>query len=131
MKPLLCIALMCFACPAGAQIVGDTLQEAEVHGKSQIVDSKDAYSVGARRSEINKRPTYHYQSLAELLASGSTAFIRSTGLNTFSTLSLRGASAAQSAVYWEGVPLMNGATGLADISTLPVGLFSAVTLDYG
>src|SRR6185295_8939893 len=45
--------------------------------------------------------------------------------------SFRGASAAQSAVYWEGVPLMNGATGLTDVSLLPLSLIDSISLDYG
>jgi iron complex outermembrane receptor protein len=110
----------------------DTLQGVEVSDKRNE-DIKDSYSSGTKQIGIDSRTLriYQHQSLADLLAATSTTFIKSTGLGTFSTLSLRGASAAQSAVYWEGVPLMNGATGLTDISLLPVGLFGDITMNYG
>ncbi len=43
----------------------------------------------------------------------------------------RGASAAQSAVLWNGVPILNPALGVADISLLNTGLFDNISLQYG
>ncbi len=115
------------------QIIGDTLKAAEVIGERTIPDDKQQYSAGAKKMAIDEptRLLYQQETLAELLAANTTAFVRATGLNTFSTLSLRGASSAQSAVYWEGVPLMNGATGITDISLLPVSSMRGITVDYG
>lgn len=132
MKRLLCLLLLTISVSQATAQTTDTLQGVEVKDKREE-DVKDSYSSGAKQISIDSRTLriYQHQSLADLLAATSTAFIRSTGLGTFSTLSLRGASAAQSAVYWEGVPLMNGATGVTDISLLPVGLFGDITVNYG
>src|SRR4051812_24304008 len=113
MRRLLCLLLLAVSASQAYAQTMDTLQGVEVKDK-RSADLKDAYNSGAKQISIDSRTLriYQHQSLADLLAATSTTFIKSTGLGTFSTLSLRGASAAQSAVYWEGVPLMNGATGL-------------------
>ncbi len=126
--------MLCLLAQNGyAQIAGDTLQGLEVVAPRDAAQEKQRYEAGVKQRTIDHltRQLYRQESLAELLAASTTAFVRATGLNTFSTLSLRGASSAQSAVYWEGVPLMNGATGGADISLLPVSSMRSVTVDYG
>jgi iron complex outermembrane receptor protein len=132
-------ALLCLGLVAGAATVlqaqqrADTLQGAEVRGKRSAADEKDSYASGTKTQQVDARTleVFRTQSLGDLLAARSTAFVKSMGLSTFSTLSLRGASAAQSAVYWEGVPLMNGATGLVDVSLLPLAFAGEVRIDYG
>ncbi len=115
-----------------AQLTSDTLEAAEVRARREM-DMKERFVQGTSVTSIDKNilKIYRQESLADLLLANSTAFVKSTGLATFATLSLRGASAAQSAVYWEGIPLMNGATGTADISTLPVSMLQSVSVDYG
>lgn len=133
-RALLCLSLLGFAATAlHAQQLADTLEGAEVRTSRSAKDEKEAYASGTKTQQIDKETLYLYrtQSLGDLLAARSTAFVKSTGLNTFSTLSLRGASAAQSAVYWEGVPLMNGAAGLVDVSLLPLAFAGTLRLDYG
>ncbi|MCD6063693.1 MAG: hypothetical protein K0R82_1604, partial [Flavipsychrobacter sp.] len=58
-------------------------------------------------------------------------FIKSYGFNALSTLNFRGASAAQSQVYWNGVPIQNAALGVSDVSLLPVSLMNKVNIVYG
>lgn len=135
MKLLAGILLLClFACDANCQIAGDTLKGAEVHGLSIGGGSpKGRYEAGMKTIGIDslaKQP-YLHENLATLLSGVTTAFVRSYGYNSFATLSFRGASAAQSAVYWEGIPLMNGATGLTDVSLLPVSLLDSISINYG
>jgi iron complex outermembrane receptor protein len=132
MRRLICLLFLFFSTShITAQITEDTLQGVEVRGKHE--DVKDGYEAGIKHVGIDPRTIgiYQHQSLADLLAGSTTAFVKSTGLGTFSTLNLRGASAAQSAVYWEGVPLMNSASGLADISILPIALFGDIAINYG
>lgn len=71
------------------------------------------------------------QSLAQILEQKTPVFIKSYGVNGLATLSFRGASAAQSAVFWNGVPLQNPMSGMMDISLLKTGLFENVALLYG
>ncbi len=124
---------MCVARVAQAQQLADTLEDAVVRGKRVSKEVKARHEVGIKVRDIDRQTleSFRNQSLADLLAARSSAFVKSTGLNTFSTLSLRGASAAQTAVYWEGIPLMNGASGLVDLSLLPLAFTGRVQIDYG
>src|SRR4051794_65889 len=71
---------------------------------------------------------YKSQSVGALLAQQSTAFIRNYGINGLTTLSIRGASSAQTAVRWNGVPIQNGATGICDLSLFPVAMIDNLLL---
>ncbi|GGH74102.1 TonB-dependent receptor plug domain-containing protein [Phaeocystidibacter marisrubri] len=67
--------------------------------------------------------------LAESLAGNSSIYIRSYGPGLASTISFRGYSPSQTAVYWNGMPLNSPALGLTDLSTLP--LDAKVEIDAG
>jgi len=77
------------------------------------------------------RSFYKALSLSDLIREQSPVFVKTYGVNSLSTLAIRGASAAQSEVLWNGVPVNNAAVGVADISILNGGLFSNVSLQYG
>ena len=74
---------------------------------------------------------YRLQSIGNLLTQQVPVFIKSYGFNGLATLSFRGASAAQSQVLWNGVPIQNAALGIADVSTLPVMFMNNVDIIYG
>lgn len=101
--------------------------------KDTSIDKKSDFSATQSFQTIGKeyKDLYESQSLANLLSQQTSVFIKSYGVNSMATLSLRGASAAQSAVLWNGIPIMNPALGVADLSLLQTGLFSDVTLKYG
>ncbi|HET8572366.1 MAG TPA: TonB-dependent receptor [Edaphocola sp.] len=77
------------------------------------------------------RTFYKTLSLSDLVMEQSPVFVKTYGVNSLSTLGIRGASAAQSAVLWNGVPINNAAVGVADVSLLNGGLFQDVSLQYG
>lgn len=76
------------------------------------------------------------QSLADLLASKSHFFVKSYGAGGLATLSGRGGSATQTALYWEGTTIQNPMLGQADLSLIPafmidhVSVFSNVPANY-
>jgi vitamin B12 transporter len=113
----------------------DSLGGVEVHdqAKSAIVDSKAAFQPGVSAFGIDSatRRRFELQQLSTLIAMATPVFVRSYGVNSLATLSFRGASSAQSAVLWEGVPLMNAATGISDISLLPVAFSDSISIRYG
>jgi len=114
----------------------DTLKEVEIKSRSTkdtAIDKKSDFSSTQSSLTIDKqyKDLYGSQSLASLLSQQTAVFIKSYGVNSMATLSLRGASAAQSAVLWNGIPIMNPALGVADLSILQTGLFDNITLKYG
>ncbi len=121
--------------PTFGQPMQDTLQEVKVHSPvtGAEPDARQRFDAGQKKQDIEKRylDLYTNQSIAQLLAQQSSVFIKSYGINGMATLSFRGASAAQSAVLWEGVPITNPSLGVADVSLLQTGLFEQVRLQYG
>lgn len=118
-----------------AQQQADTLKEAIIKAKKR--DTGDAkstvFSPGMKMQAIDSATLrqYNMQSVATLLAQQLPVFIKIYGFNGLATLGFRGASAAQSAVLWNGVPIQNAALGVADISALPVMFMNKVTVAYG
>ncbi len=133
---LLTAMLFSFA-NAGAQ-VADTLKEVKVKARrAKVKVSNDerlnTYSPGQTVVTIDSTilEQYKFQTIANLLAQQVPVFVKSYGLNNVATLNFRGASAAQSQVYWNGIPIQNAALGVADVSLLPVELMNKVNVVYG
>jgi vitamin B12 transporter len=133
---LLTAMLFSFA-NAGAQ-VADTLKEVKVKARrAKVKVSNDerlnTYSPGQTVITIDSTilEQYKFQTIANLLAQQVPVFVKSYGLNNVATLNFRGASAAQSQVYWNGIPIQNAALGVADVSLLPVELMNKVNVVYG
>lgn len=116
-----------------AQSLQDTLHEVQVSDRAQVQDARAGFTAGQQVQTISSvyKEVYQVQSLAGLLSQQTPVFIKSYGVNSMATLSFRGASAAQSAVLWNGVPILNPALGVADISLLNTGLFDRISLQYG
>lgn len=72
-----------------------------------------------------------HQSVSELITQKTSVFVKSYGVNGLATLTFRGASAAQSTVLWNGVPVLNPMSGMADISFIRAGLFEQVGVLLG
>ncbi len=119
-----------------AQSLQDTIGEIHINVQrfqDSVEDLRIRFTAGQQSTPIDSvyRALYNTQSLVNLLAQQTPAFLKSYGLNGMATLSLRGASAAQSSVLWNGVPILNPALGVADISLLNTGLFDQISLQYG
>lgn len=71
------------------------------------------------------------QSMVVLLEQQMPVFVKAYSFNGLATLGFRGSSAAQSQVFWNGVPIQNAALGVADISTLPALFVSRANVVYG
>lgn len=132
-------AVLLILVPGAVSVYGqerrDTLQEVQVitQGRDTLSDLRKAFTAGMQVQAIERqyRELYHNQSLATLLAQQTPVFVKSYGINGMASLSIRGASAAQSSVLWNGVPILNPALGVADVSVLSTGLFDNISLQYG
>lgn len=119
-----------------AQSSKDTLSEVKVIAPNNDRPDDDRVSVyapGTKVYSIDKRTLdiYQFQNMANLISQQMPVFVKSYGVNSLATLSFRGASAAQSQVYWNGVPIQNASSGIADVSLLPVSLMNKVNVVYG
>jgi vitamin B12 transporter len=113
----------------------DTLSEFRLKGKKDVTseDRLKSFSSGQKIVVLDSATLdkYRMQSLAAVLNSKTPVFVKSYGLNGLATLNFRGSSAAQSQVYWNGIPISNASLGITDISTLPVSLLNRVEVVYG
>lgn len=69
--------------------------------------------------------------LADQLAREGGLFIKSYGPGSLSTLSLRGSSASQTAVLWNGINICSPMLGLFDLTLIPTFLIDKATIQYG
>lgn len=67
---------------------------------------------------------------ADLLAAYTGTYIKSYGLGSLATTSVRGGSAAHTSVVWNGLPLQSPMLGQLDFSLLPLLMADEVALQY-
>jgi len=79
-------------------------------------------------SSLNTRQA---RSLSDLLSDETGAFVKSYGSGGIATISLRGSSAGQTAITWNGIPLQNPMLGLQDMSLIPLGFVDEAQISYG
>jgi vitamin B12 transporter len=77
------------------------------------------------------RTGYPGASLAELINSVSSAYIRNYGPGTLSTLSFRGTSANHAALLWNGVRVSQPNIGYVDLSLVQQIYFNNISILYG
>ncbi len=113
----------------------DTLKEVWIrqsairHFFTRIKDFNPGGTTYNLDSQALKR--YSGNSLSELIRDQTPVFIRSYGFNSLEAANIRGASAAQTAVLWNGIPINDAATGIADLSNLQTSSVDQVSIVYG
>ncbi len=111
-------------------VAQDTLGIADVH----IVARKSGFaSLGKKTEPVDSAvlEQFRFGNVAEVLGFNSAAHIKTYGSGAIATTALRGASAEQTAILWNGMNLQNSMLGLSDLSLLPAVLFDQVSVEYG
>lgn len=125
----LCIFnLLCFV--SYAQQTKDTILLTEI----SIVDyrSKNASENFSQiKIDSTTRNIFSASSMSQLLLQQNVCLVKSYGPANIASLSVRGSSAQQTAVIWNGMNINNPMLGQADISLLPVGFFNSISLQKG
>lgn len=131
------VAVLSCALSARAQGGDKNLPEVKIEGERSEKVSGDEkitrFIPGQKVVHIDSivLQQYKFQNMANLISQQTSAFVKSYGFNGLATLNFRGASAAQSQVLWNGIPLQNAALGISDLSTLPVAMIDRVNIVYG
>lgn len=94
------------------------IRETSVGGESQTWDTKT----------LNQLPPLH---LADFLSTEMGIFIKSYGLGSLATSSMRGAGAGHTLVLWNGLPIQSPMLGLLDLSLLPMQAAEQVQVKRG
>jgi vitamin B12 transporter len=85
----------------------------------------------AQRWTGEQTSNFQNLSLPELLEKESGIYFKHYGGGSSATSSIRGASASQTAVRWNGLPIQSPMLGQLDFSLLPIGFIDEISLQYG
>jgi len=69
--------------------------------------------------------------IGDLLSINTPVFVKSSGPGNLASISLRGCSAQQAAILWNGIDLKASGAGMIDLSLIPAVLFNSVEIIYG
>lgn len=102
---------------AEVEIVGYRYQDFSAGNKSVKIDS----------TYLKNNPS----SLADVLSNQSSVYIKTYGVSSLSSISLRGGSASQTQTTMNGMLLNSPTTGQVDYSIVPSFLFNSMNIQYG
>lgn len=80
------------------------------------------------KEKLNQRS---FSSLADCLNQESNLYIKSYGGNSLSSVSIQGASAAQTLVLWNGLPIQSPTLGQLDLALIPNNFSEKVAVQIG
>ena len=133
MRPYLPLLLPLLLCAAPAAAQRDTVSRTVAIERVDIAGRRPLKQTGVQKTEIDSlvlRETIS-SSLADVLSSGSTIFIKSYGRATLSTASFRGTAPSHTQVTWNGMKVNSPMLGQVDFSLIPAYLVDDATLYHG
>lgn len=132
---LLTVAMVCVATSSIAQKQQRSLDTVNVKAKRNTTSDirLNDFATGQKIQTVSTKTMqlYNLQSVGTLLSQQLPVFVKSYSFNGLATISFRGASAAQSQVLWNGIPIQNAALGVADVSALPVPMINKISIAHG
>ncbi|HEX6227751.1 MAG TPA: TonB-dependent receptor [Chryseolinea sp.] len=110
---------------ANAQIADTTyLKEVFIYGVPVTT-----YTTGSKIS--NLKSGGDVTTLSDKLIDETAFYLKTYGNNQLSTITIRGTTASQTAVLWNGININSPTLGQTDFSLIPLFLFDEVSLQYG
>ena len=93
----------------------------------------DRFTIGQTVKTVDKRVLEEFagQNLGEVLQQRSGIFVRQYGPGMLASVTMRGAAAGHTAVFWNGIPINSASLGQSDFSILPTNGFDQVTVHHG
>jgi iron complex outermembrane receptor protein len=87
------------------------------------------YAAGSKIEKI--RSGDEVSTLSDGLTGENSLYLKTYGNSQLSTIALRGTTASQTAVIWNGININSPTLGQTDFSLMPAFLFDEVSLHYG
>jgi vitamin B12 transporter len=118
-------SLLCVACAVESTAQSDTtyLREVRVYGLPVT-----SHAVGAKVDQLDAGGI---GTLSDKLSTAVPLYLKSYGNNQLSTISIRGTTASQTAVLWNGININSPTLGQSDLALLPLYLFDELSVRYG
>jgi vitamin B12 transporter len=126
MRSFITICVLCHLASAAFAQPPDTLylKEVEVYGLPVT-----AYGVGSKVEKITTGD--RVATLGDGLGGEASIYLKSYGNNQLTTIALRGTTASQTAVLWNGININSPTLGQTDFSLIPLFLFDEMSIHYG
>ena len=102
-----------------------TLEVSEVRVRNSAIGSQGT------TWNTEQLKTRSFQSLTKLLEQETGIYMKSYGLGSLATSSIRGGSAGHTLVLWNGLPIQSPMLGLLDLSLLPVLAVDHINVQRG
>ncbi len=104
------------------------LESVSIHG-----DRFNAFTAGSKTLELDSADLSAYKSsdISKLLATRSGIFIKNYGPGMLATPTLRGSSASQTAIIWNGFNIQSPMHGQNDFSLIPVFFSDKIEIQHG
>lgn len=126
---LLFVFQMCFLSAISAQVDTSLLLPTLEVKQSRIRNSTlGSQAVNWSAEELQSRS---FQYLTSLLEQEAGIYMKSYGLGSLATSSIRGGSAGHTLVLWNGIPIQSPMLGLLDLSLLPLQSMDHVGVQRG
>src|SRR5688572_6926564 len=106
--------------------LGDTtyLKEVSVFGLPVT-----SYATGSKVLQVKSGE--EVATLSDKLIDETSFYLKTYGNNQLSTITIRGTTASQTAVLWNGININSPTLGQTDFSLIPLFLFDDVSVQYG
>lgn len=116
---------------SNAQVTGDTLLLLPAYEIS--ADRINSHFPGQKKQILDSTALTQgkIETLNDLISRNSTLQIKQYNFGGLSTISFRGTSAEQTGIYWNGFTLNQPNNGSVDLSLIPSGYFTDVSILYG
>lgn len=129
---LIILSILAFTGNVIAQSVVDTVKLATINVSATRIYASSEY----QPVSVSQVDSVHIQSLAgknlgDILDMFAPVFVKSNGPGGLSTLSLRGNSASQTQVLWNGFLLNHAMLGQTDLSLIPSFAINSITVSSG
>ncbi|MEO8761870.1 MAG: TonB-dependent receptor plug domain-containing protein [Bacteroidia bacterium] len=119
--------LVCFFCSAQKN---DTMLLNEVDVTDYRI-KKSAQNFTQVKIDSALQSVFLTSNMSQLLIQQNAVLTKAYGPGNIASLSIRGSTAQQTAVIWNGMNINNPMLGQADVSLLPVGFFNNMSVQKG
>jgi vitamin B12 transporter len=129
-KYSLVVSLVCICCDVFSQQNNDTMLLNEV----SVTDyrfNKSTDNFSQTNTDSTSQSAFLTSTVPQLLLQQNACLVKSYGVGNIASLGIRGSTAEETAVLWNGININNPMLGQADISLLPVGFFNSMSIQKG
>ncbi|HEX7414226.1 MAG TPA: TonB-dependent receptor plug domain-containing protein, partial [Bacteroidia bacterium] len=123
-------AFILLCCLGFSQQKSDTVALNEVNITDYRIKKSDE-NFSQTKTDSTSQSAFLTSSMAQMLLQQNGCLVKAYGPGNIASLGIRGSTAQQTAVVWNGMNINNPMLGQADISLLPVGFFSSMSLQKG